>query len=121
MPLPARRIDTKQIADVLQLPDLLADPKESASPAMARLAVQQACAALAQSDWRTLWNRKRTALHAGALLLGIMVPVVFALTTPFVARLSVARWLLGSSPIGRRSIAARAWGGGGADHGVGLD
>jgi hypothetical protein len=87
----------QQIADVLQLPDLLDDPKESASPAMARLAVQQACAALAQSDWRTLWNRKRTALHAGALLLGVMVPVVFALTTPFVARLSVARWLLGSS------------------------
>ena len=58
----------QQIADVLQLPDLLAEPGASASPAMVRLAVQQACAALAESDWRSLWNRKRTALHAGALL-----------------------------------------------------
>ena len=89
----------QHIADVLQLPDLLADPNESASPAMARLAVQQACAALAQSDWRTLWNRKRTALHAGALVLGVTVPVVFAggFRPGSVARLSAARWLLGSS------------------------
>ncbi len=58
----------QQIADVLQLPDLLGGAggsSSSSSPAMVRLAVQQASAALASSDWRTLWNRKRTALHAG--------------------------------------------------------
>ena len=87
----------QQIADVLQLPDLLADPKESASPAMVRLAVQQACAALTRSDWRNLWNWKRTALHAGALLLGLSIPILFRVGLPDVARLSVARWLLGSN------------------------
>ena len=87
----------QQIADVLQLPDLLTVPSGSASPAMVRLAVQQACAALARSDWRTLWNWKRTAVHAGALLLGLLIPIIFGLGLPDVARLSVARWLLGSS------------------------
>jgi hypothetical protein len=87
----------QQIADVLQLPNLLSEPEASASPAMVRLAVSQASAALDRSDWRTLWNRKRTALHAVALLFGIVVPVIFALGAPRVARLSIARWLLGSS------------------------
>jgi hypothetical protein len=87
----------QQIADVLQLPDLLAEPRASASPAMVRLAVTRACAALADSDWRSLWNRRRTALHAGALLLGLLVPVIFALGSPDAARLSIARWFLGSS------------------------
>ena len=57
----------QQIADVLQLPGLLDEPRATASPAMVRLAVRRACAALAGSDWGTLWNRKRTALHAAAL------------------------------------------------------
>ena len=64
---------------------------------MVRLAVQRACAALAGSDWRSLWNRKRTAVHAGALLCGLLVPVLFGWWAPHAARLSVARWLLGSS------------------------
>ena len=87
----------QQIADVLQLPDLLGEPGSSASPAMVRLAVRQACEALAASDWRTLWNRKRTAWHVAALLGGLMVPVAFGVAAPHAARLSVARWLLGSS------------------------
>jgi hypothetical protein len=86
-----------QIADVLQLPDLLRDQAASASPAMVRLAVRQACEALAQSDWRSLWNRKRTSFQAGALLLGLLVPAVFAWWAPQAARLSVARWFLGSA------------------------
>jgi hypothetical protein len=87
----------QQIADVLQLPDLLSEPSESASPAMVRLAVGQASAALAGSDWGSLWNRQRTVVHTGALLLGVLIPAAFAALAPHPARLSLARWLLGSS------------------------
>jgi hypothetical protein len=85
----------QQIADVLQLPDLLSE-SSAASPAMVRLAVQRACEALASSDWRSLWNRKRTALFAGLLILGLLVPLIFGLVAPHAARLSLARWLAGS-------------------------
>jgi len=87
----------QQIADVLQLPDLVGDRAASASPAMVRLAVRRACEALASSDWRSLWNRRRTAVQAGALLFGLVVPAVFGWLAPHAARLSFARWLLGSS------------------------
>jgi hypothetical protein len=86
----------QQIADVLQLPDLLDEPAASASTALVQLAVGRATDALARSDWRSLWNRQRTALQTGALLLGLLVPVVFAWQAPDAARLSVARWLYGS-------------------------
>ena len=86
----------QQIADVLQLPGLLSDPGSTASPAMVRLAVQRATQALASSDWRLLWNRKRTSLYAALLGVGLFVPMVFALLAPQVARLGAARWLLGS-------------------------
>lgn len=86
----------QRIADVLQLPDLLA-ADVGASPAMVKLAVRRACEALAESDWKTLWNRERTTLHAGALLVCLLVPVAFAALAPEAARLSLARWLLGSS------------------------
>ncbi len=42
----------QQIADVLQLPELLDSTGGSSSPAMVRLAVGRATAALAGSDWR---------------------------------------------------------------------
>jgi hypothetical protein len=87
----------QQIADVLQLPGLLDEPEAVPSPALVRLAVQQASAALAGSDWRSLWNRKRTALCAGALVASLLVPLLFDWLAPHVARLSVARWLLGST------------------------
>ncbi len=87
----------QQISDVLQLPDLLDESGTSASPAMVRLAVRQACAALADSDWRSLWNRKRTAVTIGALILGLLVPILFGLLAPRAARLSAARWLFGSA------------------------
>ncbi len=87
----------QRIADVLQLPSLLNEPTASASPAMVRLAVQQACEALANSDWRSLWNRKRTAIHITAFLLCLLLPVGFDLLAPQSARLSFARWLRGSS------------------------
>ena len=51
----------------------------------------------AGSDWRSLWNRKRTGLHTAALLVGLLVPVLFGWWAPHAARLSFARWLLGSS------------------------
>ena len=87
----------QQIADVLQLPDLLNDSETSAnSPAMVRLAVQRACAALSGSDWRSLWNRKRTALSILAMIAGLLVPLSFAIAAPRAARLSAARWLRGS-------------------------
>jgi hypothetical protein len=87
----------QQVADVLQLPGLLTEPGASTSPAMVRLAVQRASRALADSDWRSLWNRRRTSLHAAALCVGLLVPLVFTAMAPHAARLSVARWLLGSS------------------------
>jgi hypothetical protein len=87
----------QQIADVLQLPGLLDEPRATASSAMVRLAVRRACSALAGSDWGTLWNRKRTALHAATLAGGLLVPVVFAWSAPQAARLSFARWLRGSA------------------------
>jgi len=86
----------QQIADVLQLLDLADDPAAAASAAMVRLAVGRACAALAHSDWHALWNRRRTAVHAGALLLGLILPALWAWWAPDAARLSVARWLFGS-------------------------
>jgi hypothetical protein len=87
----------QQIVDVLQLPDLLSQSPSSTSPAMVRLAVRRACEALAASDWRLLWNRKRTAIHGAVLLAGLMIPVVFAWLAPHAARLSMARWLLVST------------------------
>lgn len=87
----------QKIADVLQLPSLLDDKDATASPAMVRLAVRRATEALAQSDWRTLWNARRTASRLAALGLGLLVPVAFALLAPHAARLSLDRWLLGSS------------------------
>jgi hypothetical protein len=87
----------QRITDVLQLPDLLDESGTTASPAMVRLAVSRACAALADSDWRSLWNRKRTAVTVGALLLGLLAPLLFGLFAPRAARLSAARWLFGSA------------------------
>jgi hypothetical protein len=87
----------QKIADVLQLPGLLDDQQATASPAMVRLAVRRATEALAESDWRSLWNTKRTLLRLAALAVGLLVPVAFALSSPQTARLSLDRWLLGSS------------------------
>jgi hypothetical protein len=87
----------QRVADVLQLPELLPGGGPSVSPAMVRLAVQRASAALAGSDWRRLWNRRRTAGYMGLFVLGLVVPSAFAMLAPEAARLSVARWLRGSS------------------------
>jgi hypothetical protein len=88
---------SQQIADVLQLPGLLNEPRATTSPAMVRLAVHHASLALGNSDWRSLWNRKRTAAGLAALFLGLVVPVAFGALAPLAARLSFARWLAGSS------------------------
>ncbi len=85
------------IADVLQLPMLLDQPGSTVSPAMVRLAVRMASEALAASDWRRLWNRRRTAAHASALVLALIVPAAFAAMAPEAARLSLKRWLRGSN------------------------
>lgn len=86
-----------RIADVLQLPDQLADSPDAVSPALIRLAVHRAGLALAASDWATLWNRGRTARRTSALAVALLVPILFAAFAPGAARLSLARWLLGSS------------------------
>jgi len=86
-----------RVADVLQLPELLGEPPESVSPAMVRLAVRRATEALAASDWASLWNRRRTATRGSALLVALLVPALSAALAPQAARLSLARWLLGSS------------------------
>ena len=87
----------QQIADVLQLPGLLDDRQANASPAMVRLAVRRATEALADSDWRSLWNTRRTLLRVAALAVGLVIPLAFAGLAPHAARLSFDRWLLGSS------------------------
>jgi hypothetical protein len=86
-----------RIADVLQLPGLLDEPCAAASPALVRMAVRQAAEALDASDWSQLWNRPRTTWRSLALLGALLVPAVFAVMLPAVARLSAARWLLGST------------------------
>jgi hypothetical protein len=86
-----------RVVDVLQLPELLSTSPESVSPAMVRVAFRRAMEALDASDWWSLWNRKRTAVCVSALLGALLVPTAFALVAPGAARLSVARWLLGSN------------------------
>ncbi len=86
----------QQVADVLQLPEQLADDR-SASPALIRLAVRQASDALTAANWRSYWNRGRTAARALGLLAALLVPIGFGWLTPDSARLSLARWLLGSN------------------------
>jgi len=87
----------QKIADVLQLPGLLDDRDSTASPAMVRLAVHRATEALALSDWRSLWNTRRTFARLAGLAAGLLIPLAFALLAPQAARLSLDRWLLGSS------------------------
>ena len=89
----------QQIADVLQLPELLDDAESTASPAMVRLAVQRACGDLAELGLATRSGTGSERLHDGArvILLGLGFPLVLAAIAPRVARLSAARWLLGSS------------------------
>ena len=86
----------QQVADVLQLPGQLDGPGASASPALVRLAVRRANEALAAADWGSSWNRTRTAVLALGLLGALLVPVAFAALAPTAARLSFARWMLGS-------------------------
>ena len=86
-----------RVVDVLQLPGLLDEESSTASPAMVRLAVHQAGEALGRSDWRRLWNRRRTAERTGLLLAALLVPIGFAAMAPDAARLSLARWLRGST------------------------
>jgi hypothetical protein len=86
----------QHVADVLQLPELLAEPSPSVSSAMVRLSARRASEALAASDWRTLWNTRRTIAFAATLFICVLVPAVFAWRAPHAARLSFARWLLGS-------------------------
>jgi hypothetical protein len=87
----------QQVADVLQLPDQLSETGSAASPALVRLAVRRASESLASADWSSHWNRQRTAVRGVGLGVALAVPILFALIAPNVARLSVARWLLGSS------------------------
>ncbi len=95
----------QQVADVLQLPDQLGDDR-STSPALIRLAVRRASDSLAAVDWRAHWNGRRTLGRALGLIAALAVPVGFAVALPDVARLSLARWLLGSTSGGR---SGRTW------------
>ena len=86
-----------RIADVLQLPDLLRESSEAVSPVLVRVAVRDAVRALDASDWTSLWNRGRTVNCIGLLGLALLLPTFFAVAAPDATRLSLARWLLGSS------------------------
>lgn len=86
----------QRIADVLQLPRLLADRGDSASPAMVELAVRRASQALERSDWSRLWNPGRTIAFAALGGFALLVPAAFAAIEPDAARLSFARWFRGS-------------------------
>ena len=87
----------QQVADVLQLPEQLGDRRSSGSPALIRLAVRRASESLAAADWQAHWNRGRTWTRVLALLGVLAVPVGFVWAAPAAARLSLARWLLGST------------------------
>jgi len=88
----------QQVADVLQLPGQLGgEARSSASPALIRLAVRRASDSLGEANWRGHWNRGRTAACALALVGVILVPVAFGILAPKTARLSLDRWLLGST------------------------
>lgn len=87
----------QEVADVLQLPAQLDGEKPSASPALIRLAVRRASESLAAANWRAHWNSGRTAVRIALLIGFLAIPLVFALVAPGVARLSGARWLLGST------------------------
>ncbi len=87
----------QQVADVLQLPGQLVEARSTASPALVRLAVRRASEALASVDWDGHWNWDRTAGSALALMGAALVPIAFALIAPEAARLSAARWFLGSN------------------------
>jgi hypothetical protein len=87
----------QQVADILQLPELLAEERSTASPALVRLAVRRASESLASANWKAHWNRWRTATRVLALLGVLLVPVGFAKLAPDAARLSFARWLRGSN------------------------
>jgi hypothetical protein len=87
----------QQVADILQLPGLLDEPGGTTSPTMVRMAVRRASDSLAGVDWRAHWNGGRTAARLAGLVVVLAVPVIFALASPRVASLSVARWLRGST------------------------
>jgi hypothetical protein len=87
----------QEVADILQLPELLTEERSTASPALVRLAVRRASESLASANWKAHWNLKRTALRSLALLLVLLVPIGFAKLAPNAARLSFARWLKGSN------------------------
>ncbi len=87
----------QQVADVLQLPEQLGDDRFTASPALISLAVRRASEALAAADWRAHWNGTRTLTRLLALLAVLAVPVGFVWAAPLAARLSLARWFLGST------------------------
>ena len=59
----------QQAADVLQLPELLGQPRSSESPALVLLAVRRASEDLAAAGRETHWNWGRTA-GRGLILLG---------------------------------------------------
>src|SRR5262249_17383423 len=84
-------------ADVLQLPARLGESESTDSPALVRLAVRRASEALSTADRDTSWNWRRTAGRGLVLLGALLVPVVFDLLAPAAARLSLARWLKGST------------------------
>ncbi|MDG3008268.1 hypothetical protein [Paludisphaera mucosa] len=86
----------QRVAEILQLPALLEDPRSTTSPAMVRLAVRQASEALDKSDWTRLWNPGRTIAYAALGGLAIIVPAAFATIDPESALLSFARWFRGS-------------------------
>ncbi len=87
----------QEVADVLQLPAQLDATRPAASPALIRLAVRRASESLAAADWRAHWNSGRTAGRVALLVGFLVVPVLLAAVASRAARLSAARWLLGST------------------------
>ena len=88
----------QQIADVLQLPELL-DRTGASCLASDGATGRAACAAPRWPARTGARSGTASARHSpqSALILGLLVPLAFAAIAPRAARLSVARWLLGSS------------------------
>ncbi len=88
----------QQIADVLQLPDLLGEPAASASPAMVRLAVRPRVRRAGRVGLAVALEPQADGHARRGFVAGPARPRgVRQWSAPDAARLSVARWLLGSS------------------------
>jgi hypothetical protein len=84
------------VANVLQLPDLVAG-RVQASPSMVRTAVLEQSERLARTDLSGILDYGKRRWLAMALAACVAFPTVFSFAAPQIARLWAKRWLAGSN------------------------